>query len=264
LPKVWKTFSGSSGHDVAVVVDDPPGLPSDALDAWHALAAVVKAPWWVRPLAVVGAAAAVAAAIGSGVTAAGIATAVVIMLATIYVPAFVLVRQRRTLGVRLRRRRRTRRQWLFTWLMFVVFVATANGLLFVLPLRTPLAYVVEFVAAALIFGTYIAINTRDPVKNNAARLILPEDRPGEFDYVFGSRSRLKLGTCLGAIAEIELGLLGHCLQQHPYALTPHLTELTTAQYVCFRDDDGRRWLAMTPDGRVRFRRHLAALLTVPA
>jgi hypothetical protein len=93
-------------------------------------------------------------------------------------------------------------------------------------------------------------------------LILPEDRPGEFDYLFGSRSRLKLCTCLCAIEEIELGLLVHCLHQHPHALTPDLTELTTAQYVCFRDDDGRRWLATTPDVRVRFRRHLAALLAV--
>jgi hypothetical protein len=247
-----------------MAVEEPAGSLSDVLDARNTLAAAVKAPWWVRPLAVVGAGAAIAAAIGSGLTAVGLAIAVLIMLTTIYVPAFVLVRQRRTLGVRLRRRRRTRRQWRFTWLMFVVFVATANGLMFVLPLGTPLAYVVEFVAAALIYGTYLAINTRDPVKNNAARLILPEDRPGEFDYLFGSRSRLKLGTCLGAIAEIELGLLAHCLQQHPYALTPDLTELTAAQYVCFRDDDGRRWLSMTPDGRIRFRRHLAALLAVTA
>jgi hypothetical protein len=247
-----------------MALEEPAGSVSDALDARDALAAAVKAPWWVRPLAVVGAAAAMAAAIGSGVTGAGIATAVVIMLATIYVPALVLFRQRTTLGVRLRRRRRTRRQWLFTWLMFVVFVATADGLMFVLPLRTPLAYVVEFVATALIYGTYLAISTRDPVKNNAARLILPEDRPGEFDYLFGSRSRLKLGTCLAVIAEIELGLLAHCLRQHAFALTPDLTELTAAQYVRFRDDGGRRWLSITPDGRVRFRRHLAALLTVPA
>jgi hypothetical protein len=66
------------------------------------------------------------------------------------------------------------------------------------------------------------------------------------------------------IAEIELGLLAHCLQRHPFGLTPDLTELTAAQYVRFRDDGGRRWLSMTAEGRVRFRRHLAALLTVPA
>jgi hypothetical protein len=247
-----------------MALEEPAGTVSDALDARRALAAMVKGPWWVRPLAVVGAAAAISAAIGSGVTAAGIAIAVVIMLATIYVPAFVLAQQRTRMGVRLRRRRRTRGQWLFAWLMFVVFIVTADGLMLVLPLRTPLAYVVEFVATALVFGTYIAVSTRDPAQNNAARMILPEDRPGEFDYLLGSRSRLKLATSLAVIKEIELGLLAHCLQQHPYALTPDLTELTTAQYVSFRDDGGRRWLAMTPDGRIRFRRHLAALLGATA
>ena len=117
-----------------MTLDEPAGSLSDALGARQALADAVKAPWWVRPLAVAGAAAAISAAIGSGVTAAGITTAVVIMLATIYVPAFVLVRQRLAMGVRLRRRRRTRRQWLFSVLMFVVFVVTADGLMLVLPL----------------------------------------------------------------------------------------------------------------------------------
>lgn len=232
------------------------------MDARRVLAAAVKAPRWMQPLAVVGGAAAMAAVTGGGAT--GLATAVVILLATIYVPILVLVRRRRALGVRLRRRRRTTRRWLFTWLMFVAFVGTAYGLEWVLPLGTPLAYAVEFLAAAVILGTFIAVNTRDPIGNNAARLVLAEDRPGEFDQLIASRSRLKLCACLAAIDEIELSLLAHCLQQGRDALVADITKLAAAQYVCGRPDAGRLWTSLTPDGRIRYRRHLAALLGVTA
>jgi hypothetical protein len=243
--------------------EDPPGSLSDALDARRALAAAVKAPWWQAPLFVVGGAAAIAAAIGGGVYPSGLAIAVVIMLVTIYLPIVVVARRRRALGVRLRRRRRTRRQLLFSWLVLVVFVAATSGLVLVLPLGTPLAYAGEFLAAAPILAAYLAVATRDPVGNNAARLVRAEDRPGQFDWLIASRTRLQLCTCLAAIEEIELGLLAHCLQQHPYALTPHIAELAEAQDVSARHDAGRQWVCMTPDGRTRFRRHLAALLAVP-
>jgi hypothetical protein len=59
----------------------------------------------------------------------------------------------------------------------------------------------------------MAVNTRDPVGNNAARLVLAEDRPGRFDGLIASRSRLQMCTDLAAIEEIDLGLLAHCLQQ---------------------------------------------------
>jgi hypothetical protein len=205
-----------------------------------------------------------AALTGGGLTGSGFATAVVIILATIYVPIFVLVRQRRALGVRLRRRRRTRRRWLFTWLVFFVFVGTAYGLMWVLPLGTPLAYVVEFLAAAVILGIAMAVNTRDPVGENAARLVLAEDRPGEFDQLIASRSRLQLCTCLAAIEEIELGLLAHCLHQHPDALIADITGLAAAQYVWGQPDAGHLWTSLTPDGLIRYRRHLAALLAATA
>ncbi len=244
--------------------DDPPGSVADVLDAWRALAAVVKAPWWMGPLAVVGGAAAMAALTGGGLTGTGFATAVVLMLATIYLPILVLVRQRLAMGVRLRRRRRTRRQWQLAWLVFFVFVGTAYGLTWVLPLGTPLAYTVQFLAAAVILGTYMAINTRDPVGNDAGRLVLAEDHPGQFDQLIASRSRLRLCTSLAAIEEIELRLLAHCLGQHRDALIPDIAELARAQYVWGRHDAGRHWAALTPDGRTRYRRHLAALLAVPA
>jgi hypothetical protein len=247
-----------------MVSDDPVGSVSDVLDAWRAVAVVVKAPWWIQPLAVVGGAAAMAALTGGRLTGAGFATAVVIILATIYLPILVLVRQRRVLGVRPRRRRRTKRQWLFTWLVFFVFVGTAYGLMWVLPLGTPLAYAVEFLAAAVILGIAMAVNTRDPVGNHAARLVLAEDQPGQFDQLIASRSRLKLCTSLAAIEEIELGLLAHCLGQHPDALISDIAELVAAQYVWGRPDDGRAWTSLTPDGRIRYRRHLAALLATSA
>ena len=227
-----------------------------------AIAAAVKAPRWMQPLAVVGGAAAMAAVTGGAVT--GLATAVVILLATIYVPILVLVRRRRALGVRLRRRRRTRRRLLFAWLVFVVFVGTAYGLMWVLPLGTPLAYAVEFLAAAVILGGYMSVATRDPVGNNAARLVLAEDYPGQFDQLIASRSRLKLCVSVAAIEEIELGLLAHCLEQHRDALIPDIAELARAQYVWGRHDAGRDWVALTPDGRIRYRRHLAALLAATA
>jgi hypothetical protein len=247
-----------------MVSDEPAGSVSDVLDAWRALAAAVKAPGWMQPLAVVGGAAAMAALTGGGLTASGFATAVVIILATIYVPIFVLVRQRRALGVRLRRRRRTKQRWLFTWLVFFVFVGTAYGLMWVLPLGTPLAYVVEFLAAAVILGIAMAVNTRDPVGNNAARLVLAEDHPGQFDQLIAPRSRLKLCTSLAAIEEIELGLLAHCLQQHPDALIADITGLAAAQYVWGQPDAGHLWTSLTPDGLIRYRRHLAALLAATA
>jgi hypothetical protein len=218
----------------------------------------------MQPLAVVGGAAAMAALTGGRVTGAGFATAVVIILATIYLPILVLVRRRRALGVRLRRRRRTKRRWLFTWLVFVVFIGTAYGLEWVLPLGTALAYAVEFLAAAVILGTFMAVNTRDAIGNNADRLVLAEDHPGEFDQLIASRSRLMLCTCLAAIEEIELGLLAHCLQQHPDALIADITKLAAAQYVWGQPDAGRLWVSLTPDGRIRYRRHLAALLAVTA
>jgi hypothetical protein len=218
----------------------------------------------MQPLAVVGGAAAMAALTGGGLTGSGFATAVVIILATIYLPIFVLVRQRRALGVRLRRRRRTRQRWVFTWLVFVVFVGTAYGLEWVLPLGTPLAYAVEFLAAAVILGIAMAVNTRDPAGNNAARLVLAEDHPGQFDQLIASRSRLQLCTCLAAVEEIELGLLAHCLQQHPDALIADITGLTAAQYVWGQPDAGRLWASLTPDGLIRYRRHLAALLAATA
>jgi hypothetical protein len=245
-----------------MALDEPAGTVSDVLDARRAVAAAVKEPWWVRPLFVVGGAAAMAVAIGGGVSSWGLIIAVVIMLATIYLPIVVVSRGRRALGVRLRRRRRTRRQLLLSWLVLVVFVAATSGLAWVLPAGTPLAYAGEFVAAAIILTAYLAVATRDPVGNNAARMVLAEDRPGQFDPLIASRSRLRLCTCLAVIEEIELGLLARCLQRHPHDLTPDLAELTAAHYVCFRDDaGGRRWLALTPDVvRTRFRRHLAALL----
>lgn len=201
-----------------------------------------------------------AALTGGRLTLSGFATAVVIILATIYLPIFVLGRQRRALGVRPLRRQRTTRQWLFTGLVFVVFVGTAYGLEWVLPLGTPLAYTVEFLAAAVILGIAMAANSRDPVGNDAAGLVLAEDRPGEFDQRIASRSRLMLCSCLDAIEEIELGLLAHCLQQQPDALIDDITKLTAAQYVWGQPDEGRLWASLTPEGRIRYRRHLAALL----
>jgi hypothetical protein len=109
--------AGAGERKTDMALDDPAGSVSDVLDARQALAAAVKAPRWMQPLAVVGGAAAMAALTGGGLTGSGFAIAVVIILATIYVPIFVLVRQRRALGVRLRRRRRTKRRWLFTWLV---------------------------------------------------------------------------------------------------------------------------------------------------
>jgi hypothetical protein len=247
-----------------VFSDDSPGSLSDVLEARRALAAALKAPRWSQSLTLVGGAAAIAAVTGGGLTAAGLAAAVVIMLATIYLPIVVVVRGRRALGVQLRRHRRTRRRLLFAWLVFVVFVGTAYGLMWVLPPRTPLAYAVEFVVAAVILGAYMSVATRDPVGNNAARLVLVEDRPGQFDELIASRLRLTLCADLGAIEEIEQGLLAHCLQQYPDALTPHIAELAAAQYVCVRSDNGRWWLSLTPDGRTRVRRHLAALLAATA
>ncbi|MGB6209802.1 hypothetical protein [Mycobacterium sp.] len=247
-----------------MVSDHPAGAVSDVLDAWRVLAAVVKAPWWMAPLAVVGGAAAMAALTGGGLTGTGFVTAVVLMLATIYLPIFVLVRQRRAMGVRLRRRRRTRRQWLLAWLVFFGFVGTAYGLMWVLPLGTPLAYAVQFLASAVILGTYMAINTRDPIGNDAGRLVLPGDYPGALDERIASRSRLKLCACLAAIDEIELGLLAHCVQQQPDALLSDVADLVAAQVVWGRHDAGRNWTSLTPEGRARYRRHLAALLGVQA
>jgi hypothetical protein len=247
-----------------MALDDPAGSVADVLDTRRVLAAAVKAPRWMQPLAVVGGAAAMAALTGGGVTAAGLATAVVIILATIYLPILVLVRRRRALGVRLRRRRRTTRRWLYTWLVFFVFVGTAYGLEWVLPLGTPLAYAVELLAAAVILGTFMAVNTRDPVGNNAGSLVLAEEHPGEFDQLIASRSRLMLCTCLAAIEEIELGLLARCLQQHPHALIADITKLAAAQYVWGQPDAGCLWTSLTPEGRIRYRRHLAALLAVTA
>jgi hypothetical protein len=247
-----------------MALGEPAGSVSDVLDARRALAAALKAPRWIQPLTVVGGAAAMAALTGSGLTVAGLAAALVIMLATIYLPIFVVVRGRRALGVRLRRHRRTRRRLLFAWLVFVVFIGSAYGLMWVLPLGTPLAYAVEFLAAAVILGAYMAAATRDPVGNNPARLVTAEDRPGQFDELIAPRLRLTLCTDLGSIEEIEQGLLAHCLQQHPDALTPHIAELAAAQYVCTRPDNGRWWISLTPDGRIRLRRHLAALLAVTA
>jgi hypothetical protein len=243
-----------------VTTDELPGSVSDVLDAWRTLAAAVKAPWWMQPVAVVGGAAGMAAFTAGGLTGTGFATAVVIMLATIYLPIFVVVRQRLAMGVRLRRRRRTRQRWLFAWLVFFVFIGTAYGLMWVLPLGTPLAYAVEFAAGAVILGSYMAISTRDPVGDDASRLVLPEDRPGQFDQLIASRLRLKLCVTLAAIEEIELGLLAKCLGQQRDALVPDVAELARAQYVWGRHDAGRDWAALTPDGRVRYRRHLAALL----
>jgi hypothetical protein len=243
-----------------VTTDELPGSVSDVLDAWRTLAAAVKAPWWMQPVAVVGGAAGMAAFTAGGLTGTGFATAVVIMLATIYLPIFVVVRQRLAMGVRLRRRRRTRQRWLFAWLVFFVFIGTAYGLMWVLPLGTPLAYAVEFAAGAVILGSYMAISTRDPVGNDASRLVLPEDRPGQFDQRIASRLRLKLCVTLAAIEEIELGLLAQCLGQQRDALIPDIAELARAQYVWGRHDAGRDWAALTPDGRTRYRRHLAALL----
>jgi hypothetical protein len=243
--------------------DQPVGSVSDVLDARRAVAAAVKEPWWVRPLFVVGGAAAMAVAIGGGVSPSGLIIAAVIMLATIYLPIVVVIRRRLARGVRLHRRRRTRRQLLLSWLTLVVFVAATSGVALVVPLGTPLAYASEFVVAAVTLAAYLAVATRDPVGNNPARMVLAEDRPGQFDPLIASQSRLRLCTCLAVIAEIELGLLAYCLQRHPYDLTPDLTELTAAHYVRFRDDEhGRRWLALTPEVRTRFRRHLAALLSV--
>ena len=247
-----------------MVSDDPQGSVSDVLDAWRVLAAVVKAPWWMQPLAVVGGAAAMAALTGGGLSGTGFVTALVIMLVTIYLPIFVVVRQRLALGVRLRRRRRTTRRWLLAWLVFFVFVGTAYGLMWVLPLGTPLAYAAEFAACAAILGSYMAVATRDPVGNDAGRLVLAEDYPGQFDPLIASPLRLKMCTSLAAIEEIELGLLAHCLGQQPDALIPDVAELARAQYVWGRHDAGRNWTALTPDGRVRYRRHVAALLGVPA
>jgi hypothetical protein len=243
-----------------VTTDELPGSVSDVLDAWRTLAAAVKAPWWMQPVAVVGGAAGMAAFTAGGLTGTGFATAVVIMLATIYLPIFVVVRQRLAMGVRLRRRRRTRQRWLFAWLVFFVFIGTAYGLMWVLPLGTPLAYAVEFAAGAVILGSYMAISTRDPVGDDASRLVLPEDRPGQFDQLIASRLRLKLCVTLAAIEEIELGLLAKCLGQQRDALIPDIAELARAQYVWGRHDAGRDWAALTPDGRTRYRRHLAALL----
>ncbi|HEY9302955.1 MAG TPA: hypothetical protein VIO95_01530 [Mycobacterium sp.] len=243
-----------------MVSDDSAGSVSDVLDARRTLAAVVKAPWWMQPVAVVGGAAAMAAFTAGGLTGTGFATAVVIMLATIYAPIFVVVRRRLAMGVRLRRHRRTTRRWLLAWLVFFVFVGTAYGLMWVLPLGTPLAYTVEFLAAAVILGSYMAISTRDPVGNDAGRLVLAEDYPGQFDQLIASRLRLKLCVSVAAIEEIELGLLAHCLGQPRDALIPDIAELARAQYLWGRHDAGRDWVALTPDGRTRYRRHLAALL----
>jgi drug/metabolite transporter (DMT)-like permease len=182
--------------------DEPAGSLSDVLDARRTLAAALKVPRWIGPLAVLGGAAAMAALTGGKLTGAGFATAVLIILATIYVPILVLVWRRRALGVRLRRRRPTKQRWLFTGLMFVVFVGTAYGLMRVLPLGTPLACSVEFVAAAIILGISMAVNARDPVGNNAGRLVRAEDYPGEFDELIASRLPLKLCTSLAAIEEI--------------------------------------------------------------
>jgi hypothetical protein len=243
-----------------MAVDEPAGSLTDVLDARRVLAATIKAPRWIQPLAVVGGAAAMAALTGGRLTGSGFATAVVIILATIYLPIFVLGRQRRALGVRPLRRRRTRRQWLFTGLVFVVFVGTAYALEWVLPLGTPLAYAVEFLAAAVILGIAMAVNSRDPDGNDAAGLVLAEDHPGEFDQLIASRSRLMLCSCLAAIEEIELGLLADCLQQQPDALIADITKLAAAQYIWGQPDAGRLWASLTPEGRVRYRRHLAALL----
>lgn len=242
-----------------MVVHDAPGSVSNVLDARRALAAALKAPRWIQPVTVTGGAAAIAAVTGGGLTLLGLAAAVVITLMTIYAPILVLLRQRRALGVRLRRHRRTRRRLLFAWLVFVVFFGTTYGLMWVLPLRTPLAYAVEFLVAAVIFGGYMSVATRDPAANNAALLVLPEDRPGQFDPLIAPRTRLVLCTDLAAIEEIDLGLLAHVLRQHADGLMPHIAELAAAQCVCVRDDGGRRWISLTPDGRIRFRRHLAAL-----
>jgi hypothetical protein len=193
----------------------------------------------------------------------GTLIAVVIMLVTIYVPIVVVVRQRRALGVRLRRRRRTRRQLLFSWLVFVVFIAVTAGLEGVLPPGAPLTYAVEFLAAAVMLVAYLAVATRDPVGNNAARMVLAEDRPGVFDELIAPRSRLRLCTSLAVIEEIELGLLARCLQRRADSLVPEIAELAAAHCVCVRGDDGRDWTSMTPDGRSRFRSHLASLFTDP-
>lgn len=205
-----------------------------------------------------------AALTGGGLTWSGLVLAVAIIAVTIYVPAFAVRRWRQKLGVRLSRRRLPMRRRIFRLVVFVVFVGVACGLEWVLPLGTPLAYAVEFLAAAVILGTYLAVNTRDPVGNDAARLVTAQDLPGQFDELIGSRSRLRLCASLAAIEEIELGLLAHCLQQHPDALTPHIAELTAAQYVCVRHDAGRDWISLTSEGRTRCRRHLAALLAVTA
>jgi DNA-binding MarR family transcriptional regulator len=224
---------------------------------------LVKVPAWVLVFYAVAGAAAMAVLTGGGRNSWGRIVAVFIVVLLAVVLAVVLrVRWRRS-RVRRRRRRLTRRLLMLMVLVYVVFTAVAYGLEWVLPLGTPLAYAVQFLAGAVILGAFIAVANRDPAAKDAARLLRAEDRPGEFDQLIASRSRLMVCAGLAPIKEIEVGELANCLQQDPGALTTEITELAAAQYVSTRADGelaGRQWVSLTPEGRTRYHHHLAALV----
>jgi DNA-binding MarR family transcriptional regulator len=88
----------------------------------------------------------------------------------------------------------------------------------------------------------------------------------EFDNLLNSPTRLSILAALSRLEDVEFSALRDTLEVSDSVLSKQATMLETAGYVRVRKGHvGKRprtWLALTPDGRKAFSRHVAALHAV--
>jgi len=215
----------------------------------------------------VGLAGAVASIFGGALALpAGLALAGVPVAALILVPGVLVKRRRRTLRVRfvsqLERVLPYRIAWYVT---LTITVMVALVLKYVLPPATLLAYAVQFLTAAVLIGWCVwGIPRTKRYTYGARRAVLKgQGRPGDIDELIRPRQRLKVCTALGAIEQIDLGLLAKTVQLRTAALGEQITPLVAARYVCIRpdaEDPRHQWISLADAGRAAYIGHFRALL----
>jgi DNA-binding MarR family transcriptional regulator len=88
----------------------------------------------------------------------------------------------------------------------------------------------------------------------------------EFDDLLNSPTRLSILAALSRLEDVEFAALRDSLEVSDSVLSKQATLLEAAGYVRIRKGHiGKRprtWLAMSPDGRTAFSRHVAALHAV--
>lgn len=226
---------------------DAIGTLADVCDARRALLAVFE-PRWVRGLVCVAGPvllAVLAAPDGSAAVAAG---------AVLLAGQIALLRWQYTRAVRPQPIRLWSTRVYVVWFGLVAaFLAVLTAARAVLPY--PQAAAVMFVVGVVLLtaGHTVAWHS-DPF--GLAEL---GDEPAVWDPLIGPRQPLAVCAVLAAVDAADAGLLARTVRLSGDGLDVQTAGLRDAGYLDVVAEGPRRWVGLTPAGRVAYRGHLAAL-----